>query len=505
MLTDLLFPQKRASLENPNLSLSDPESWASIFGETIGSDSGVTVSHDTALGFAPVWQAVSMISGDIAKLPLEIHRYTDRERNITEVDYNHPAYRIVRRKPNRENPAFRFWRRFMVHALLWGNAYAWIDRAGNGKPIGLYNLLPDRTTPHRQGGKLYYVTETTNPDGSPWLRPIPDNDVLRISGVSVDTLSGCDIVQSARNAFGLGLAAQKFASRFFKNGARPSGILEIPVTASQKFAKNLEEGFSRKYTGEDGWFKTVILRDGAKFHTTSVAPNEGQMTETRTEQARDVARYYNLSPAKLGIDGSTSYNSKSESNRDYLDSTLSAWLCEIAGECDCKLLSSTEQNQDSLYFEHDVYSLLRMNPKEQAATDAIDIRNAIRSPNEVRARRNLPSYDGGDEFLPLAKAQSPGGADKGANDKARGPGMGKNSSNDPAFMRSIFDLTAKARVKAKSGRAFEEWVENTARSCNDEVISGYVARYAGLLDGPASELKESVENLSLEIESEIVQ
>ena len=71
---DTLFghPQN-TSLENPAISLEDPEAWEAIGGSS-KAESGVTVNHHTALTSAAVWQAVSIISGDLASMPLNVYQ-----------------------------------------------------------------------------------------------------------------------------------------------------------------------------------------------------------------------------------------------------------------------------------------------------------------------------------------------------------------------------------------------------------------------------------------------
>src|SRR5690606_18096908 len=108
---------------------------------------------------APVYQAVSAISGDIAKLPLGVYRRL--ENSGRELDRSHPAFPRIQLlgQANPELSAFKFWRRMMVSALLWQNAWAWIERDAMGRPLGLYPLLPDRTGYIRVGGQLVVQTE----------------------------------------------------------------------------------------------------------------------------------------------------------------------------------------------------------------------------------------------------------------------------------------------------------------------------------------------------------
>src|SRR6185503_13029178 len=219
-----------ASLENPAYSLNDPAAYEYL-GGGMKSASGVTVTHEGSLSLAPVWQAISLISGDVAKLPrYPYKRMPDDDR---EIDDKHRAYVATSIRWNKLKAAFLGWRDLMVHALLWGNGYAYISWV-NGK-AELYNLLPDRTAPEwievddessplGYRFELVYVTEVAGQ-----LKTLLPSQVLHIRGISLDGTKGADLVKSARDAWGLALAAQNFISKFFKNGARMGGTLELPA------------------------------------------------------------------------------------------------------------------------------------------------------------------------------------------------------------------------------------------------------------------------------------
>lgn len=412
------------SLENPRLSLRDPSTWDEAIGGYT-SDTGIKITPEKMLGIAAVWQSVSMISGDVARLPLVIYRRDESDEDGRQSAKDHPAYRLLRKRPNREQSAFRMWRTALVHNLIWNNAYIYIDRDLRGRPRELINLLPDRTSAERINGNLYFVTETTKPDGSPWLRPLPASDVVHLQGLSIDGIEGADLVKLARHTWGLTIATKKFGAKYFKNGVRAGGVLELPREMKPTTQDKVEEGFRKTHQGDENWFKTVILRDGAKFHTTSHNAKDAQMNEANQEQVREVARYFNLAPSRLGLSDSVSYNSKAEDNQAYLDTTLSPYLADITGECDLKLL--TEAEQDQYYCEHNTGALLRMNQMQRYQIYAIAVRNRLLLPNECRRKENEPPLPGGDEFPgPAAPAPQPGssdgGADKNGNEPPRGPG-----------------------------------------------------------------------------------
>ena len=375
---------KRA-IENPNIPLGSPEVFNEIFNSNI-SGGGIAVSPERALAIAPVFQAINLISGDVAKLPLNIYKRTPEQGDKGRViDENHPGQRLLKYRPNSEMSAFKFWRRMMTHALLWSNAYALIERDETGNPISLLPLLPDRTSPHRtKAGVLFYVSEIGGE-----LKGFAASNILHLEQISVNGLSDCQLIYKARESFALSIAAENFASKYFSNGGRIGGILEMPAGMQKQGADNLESGFRKTYEGLDTSFKTVILRDGAKFHQAQFTPEQTQMVAARTQQVKEVARWFNIPPHKLGDDSNASYNSLEQENRSYLNHCLSAWLKTIESECYLKILAPMEQESNSHFIEFNVGALIAADIATQYQIYRTGIEAGILSPDEVRAMQNL--------------------------------------------------------------------------------------------------------------------
>lgn len=327
----------------------------------------------------------------------------------------------------------------MVHALIWGNAYALIDRDPFGNPLELLPLLPDRTAPRiMPNGGVIYVTEI---DGE--LLNFPASAVLHLENISIAGDADCELIFKARETFAQALAANKFASKFFANGARIGGILEVPLGMSKQASDTLEQGFRKTYEGVDNAFKTVLLRDGAKFHQAQFTPEQSQMVPVRKELVKEIARFFNLPPHKLGDDSKSSYNSLEQENRSYLDSSLSIWLNTIASEVWLKLLTTDEQKGQTHFAEHNVGAFIQADIKTQYEVGQIGINNGIVSPNEVRAFLGLnPREDGnGDKFMqPLNMANSD---DLGSDDDSAEP-VDEDVQPESDDERQMRDLLTKA-------------------------------------------------------------
>lgn len=451
--------QRNYSLENPNLPLNDPAVWEAVFGGAFGTDVGINVTAEKALMYAPLYRGVQLISGDVAKLPRYVYkRRGDIGEDARERDRGHRLNYVLNVAANEYTEAIKFWCRFMVDALLWQNAYARIYFDGAGNVAELYNLLPDRTAPEWIDGQLYYVTEAGGKLTAlyPW-------EVLHIEGLSLGGTASA-LFRMARNSIALGLAQEKFASKFFANGGRVGGVLELPLGMPKPARDTIEEGFRKTYEGADNPFKTVILRDNAKFHAAQQSPQDSQMVEATEAQTRAIAHWLNLAPSKLGLSDSVSYNSKSEDNQDYLDTTLQIWLTRIEAACNFRLVS--ERQSDTHFIEHSTKTLLRMNLSAQAEAFTKLIGARVLNPNECRAELNRLPYEGGDEFVNPNTMKSGNEPGEKGDEPEKEPE--EKPKRDAAYMRVLFGITARARDKAKRPKAFLEWIDGNLQPHREE-------------------------------------
>jgi HK97 family phage portal protein len=340
-----------------------------------------------------------MISGDVAKLPLSIIQKDKKKRTVLD---SHPVQQLLNRHgmANIEVSSYKFLRRFVACGLMWGNSYAYIDRSNDGRVLGLYQLLPDRTYMARAGGKLVCITEVSTPSGGATLESIDASDVLHIEGLSINGIEGINIGKAFREDFLIALSSKRFTSKFFANNMNSSGILQAPPGASADAIKKVSKKLEDK-SGSDSAFKTIVLRDGFKWFSTQIDPQKSQLTETNEEGARNVARMFNISPSKLGLKDSTSYNSEESATSDYFDGALSHWLLSVSTEVTTKCLTAQERSQ-GIYAEHNINALLWADASTRSQIGITGITNGVYSPNEVRGWNNDDGYEGGDQYyMPL--------------------------------------------------------------------------------------------------------
>ncbi len=465
------------SIENPNLPLTDAAIWGE-YGLAATSTSGISITAQSALTYAPVWQAVAMISGDVAKLPLCVYRKLPG--NGREEHRTHAAFGLLKKQANERQHAIQFWRTLMTHLLLWNNAYALISRDAADMPIALTPLLPDRTHPKYIDGAgginsrvmrpLVYVTEV---EGD--LYTLDTKQVLHLQGITIDGTNDCELVRKARDSWALGLAAQGLASRYFKHGGRVGGTLELPPTFGKRAADTMEEGFRKTYESGDAQFRTVILREGAKFHRAQFNAEEVQLSDSREQQTREVARWYNLPPHKLGLAINASYSSLEQENQAYLDSCLGSHLTTIKAECEMKLLTRVEHTRDEVFVEHNTMALLRADGKTRTEIYQRQIDAGILSPDEARAKENMnprPDGEGGVYRYPGNMVLV--GASQGADADRAAVVAAATAALVDSLSRSLAGPIDAAKRHAKRGLPhFANWCQS--KLAEPEIVRGRIA------------------------------
>jgi HK97 family phage portal protein len=391
----------------------------------------VEVSADSALRLGAVFRAVSLLSSSVGTLPCKVFR-EDSASSGKVVDKTDPRFRIVRRKANREMSAATFRQTLTAHALLRGNGYAFIVRDRFFQPVELWPLNPDATYPARDksNGTLWYVTQS----GSQFFR-VPDYDVLHIHGLGFDGLSGYSVIQYCAHDMGLATASRDYASKFFANGAQPSGVIEVPGQMSQATFDRLRASWANMHEGVERAHKVGILEEGCKWSQTSINARDAQLIEERRFSLLEIANWFGVPPHMVGDNSRTAYNSIEAENQSYLDVGLNPWLVRWEDEYNAKLFTEEEQESSVLTAEFERKALVRADLVTRGNFYRVAVGGPFMTPNEARAAENMPPVDGGNDLLPPQGVAAPAGGDDpdmpimDGSDKPNGNGKEKMPAN----------------------------------------------------------------------------
>ena len=352
------------------------------------SYSGANVNEATAMSVSAFYCAVTTISWDIASLPLFLYRTlpTGGKERFT----SHPLNRVVHDMPNPQTTSFQLRQALMQNVLTTGNAYAEIERDVVGRPKALWHLTPERVSPFYDGGHLRYRVAQSG--GREIV--LDASDVIHIKGPSPDVVLGTNIVQVAREALGLSIAAERFGATFFGNGSTIGGMLTTSTTLTQPARENLQAAMAARHQGAEHAHRLLLLEPGMSYVATATNPRDSQFNELRVHQIREVARFFRIPVSLLGDLERSTYSNSEQQRLDYYTSCLRPWLVNIEQELDLKLISSVERNQQ--HCEHVVEGLLRADVEKRGTFYTQMLGNGAMTVNEVRALENLAPIAGGD-------------------------------------------------------------------------------------------------------------
>jgi HK97 family phage portal protein len=377
------------SLENPTVGLADSKAWAAYFGSWEGgSDAGVNVSTESALAVPAVWAAVSFLSRTLAALPL--HVYRNKADGPEKVKGG--LQTLIHEAPNPEWTAFA-WRSYSFWQMFTGGRqFTWIERA-NGQILGLWPLDPSRVEVTMKAGKrIYRYTDYEGP------KVYPAGDVIDLPfALKPDQLCHYSPIDKLRNAIGLAIAMERYASKFFAGGGVPPLALEGPLPAGPEGMKRAMEQINRAVEGAQTAGKPIFpMPPGHSLKQVGFDPDKGQMTEARGFQIVEIARGYQLPPVFLQDLTHGTFSNTEQQDLHLVKHLVAQWAQSFEEELNLKLFG---QRNGARYVEHNLDGLMRGDFATRMEGLSKGIQNAVLTPNEARSLENRASLANGDDLL----------------------------------------------------------------------------------------------------------
>ena len=360
--------------------------WAQGFDyDGLATEAGVAVNSENALTINAVFSAVSLISDTISTLPVAAY-----ERRNGERAYLNPQPVWVNR-PDIEIPSNAFWQSVLVSLLLDGNSFTRVWRDANGEVVNLMQLNPYNVQIKRNavGGLMFIV------DGE--KKTLTKEEIIWIPDLlKPGAIRGVARVEALKENFGLALALQNFAARFFGQGASMGGVIEFPTALTAEQAKNLSAAFDNRHGGWRKSGRTGVLSGGATFKPTSVSNDQSQMLESRRLAVEDVARVFNIPPHLLALPGFNSYASVEQSNIQFTIHTIRPLVAKLESAFGWLLPKGA-------FLRWNLDGLLRGDFSSRMQGYSVGSQAGFLSINDIRSLEDLPSVENGDVYrVPLA-------------------------------------------------------------------------------------------------------
>jgi len=303
---------------------------------TLGRGSGQIgaseLSVETGLQSAALWACLRLISQSIAVLPGHIFEETETGKNKA---IRHPLYRALTRQPNAVMTFTQLIQTTVLNLLCYGNAF-WIPLMVDGEAVGVWPLDPAcvRIIWRNDGTFFYRVySSASKPDE---YEPM---DLLHFRVFSMDGIVGLSPLDYHRLTLDGEAAAHLYATTLFRNGGRPSGVLEYPGTLKKEQIAAIRDSWADIHGGPEGSGRVAVLENGTKYTAISVPLQQLEYIAQQKYSAEKIARIMGVPPHLIGAQDKMTYASVEQQSLEFSQYTQQPIITSIEQTIETVLLS----------------------------------------------------------------------------------------------------------------------------------------------------------------------
>lgn len=372
-------------------SISFQTLWGQGADIDFASQSGTYVSQDSVFKINAIFSAVSLIADTIATLPIDAYIRLDGERRAYRPKpawVTRPDIDLISKEP--------FYNSVIISLLLDGNAFIRVFRNDQSQVVNLVVLNPKDVEVTRNGiGRVMYRVQSQD-------TLLSSEEILHL----IDTLKpghvrGTSRVESLKDNFGLAIALESYAARFFGQGVSMAGHIEFPGNLTPEQARDLSDGFSARHGGFRKSHKIGVLSAGAKFVSTNIENDKAQFIDSRRMAVEDVARAFKIPPHLLGLPGTNTYSSVEQNNIAFVTHTLRPLIAIL--EAGFSTLLNSEPGGENAFIKFTIDGLLRGDANSRFSAYSNGLTSGWLTINDVRRLEDLPPVEGGEiTRVPLA-------------------------------------------------------------------------------------------------------
>ncbi|VGQ11755.1 hypothetical protein SB5439_04991 [Klebsiella variicola] len=385
----------RRKATNTGTTLTQPSTggggWLSFVREPFAGawQRNLEIRYDKVLSYHAIFSCISLISGDISKMPLRLEALSSNEiwKTIEDADIS-----PILRKPNANQNRMQFFENWMNSKLTRGNTYVLKIRDTSGKIIELRILDPDRVQPLlANDGSIFYQLQTESFVGLENSVTVPAREIIHDRfNTFYHPLIGISPIHACGLAAMHGHHIQNTNAKFFQNGGRPGGIIQVPGSVDTSKLREIKNAWEAGYSGENAG-RTAVLSDGMEYKPMIISAADAQAVEQLKLSAEIVCSTFHVPLYKIGQGTMPAYNNIEALDQQYYSQCLQN-LIESIELCLLEGFDLPVKKQ----IKFDLNALLRMDTSARYKSHSESIGGGWLSPNEARKKENLPPIPGGE-------------------------------------------------------------------------------------------------------------
>lgn len=354
---------------------------------------GGVVTEAGALAISTVMNCVKVLHDDITILPFR--GYTGDRNGVHQVIPGQPV--IVTKPFGSQLSLAAGMGQIVVSMKLRGNAFLYVTSTDRFEfPTGVQVCHPDKVkvSLNSQNQKVFRIG----------MKTYSTEQVKQITGVMLPgSLEGMDPITYQRVTLGMASDVNQYGANFYRNGATPSGVINVPTSGNKTKALELKETWEAGNAGVANAHRPAVLFGGAKWEQLSVAPENAQFLQTRAFMREEICGWFGVPLQRIMaiVDNASQGGGKGLDSIDqgYATHTLLPLTTSIES-----LWNEMIPGDLGTWSMFDMNGLLRATPAERAAIAQIHRLIGARNRNEIRAVEGwapIPGNDGSDYNIPF--------------------------------------------------------------------------------------------------------
>lgn len=333
-------------------------------------------TSNSAMNLSVFYACVELISNSIAQMDINVKSVSTKDK-LEQIQLN----RIFKKN---KLTKFNLIKQMISDMLLYGNGYAYIEQSTDGMIVGLTYLPGDQVSIFNNDvtGEFYFMYKG---------KKIENDEIIHLYKNSSDGVSGIPIIHFGKRSIYLANSAENSASDYYSSGLNINAILhsKTPMTQHQA-TQALESIRSISYNNKQTGSLIRFLPFDLELESVSQNAEESQLTETRTFNVGDIARFFNI-PVSMLMENT---RNTADINLQFLTQCLSPYIVMIEDELNRKLIKD-----EDLYFDLDERVLLRTDLQSTATYYQTLVNSGIMSIAEAREALGLKVMEDTDKLV----------------------------------------------------------------------------------------------------------
>jgi len=338
---------------------------------------------DAVLGW--VYACIAVLQNNVAEVPMRVYKHTEKEDILIP---DHIFYKL-RDNPNEYMIGWELWSLLQGFLDATGNAYIYHPLTTVKRPGALYILPTNQVGLRIVNGVFLY--DYNNGKG---IKTYTKEEVLHLKYPSVKNIyKGMGPLEAARMGVNLDASMAQYQLSLIANKARPDILLKTDKKINKAERTRAGKEWQKLYGGPDKAGGIAVLGKGLDAVPISLSPSDLEYLKSREWNKNEICAIFNVPPYKLGEVEKVNMANAHELEHSFQKDTITprlklrdAYLTRLVQKYDPRLIIKS----DNVVPRDKEFDLLQ---------EDTDIKNGVRSRNEIRIKRGVDPKPGGDDLL----------------------------------------------------------------------------------------------------------